>query len=248
MTRAYPISVDPTALREEMAGTAVRQHRSALAALTAEPTIVRVDRVDPAKNIPLGFQAFGKLLERRPELVGKAKFLAFMVPSRSSLPEYQAEHARVWGSATDVNERFGSDGYKPIELFYENNWQQALAGMSLADVVLVNSRADGMNLVAKEATIVSEKDAVLVLSMQTGAWSELGGAALGVDPHDVEATTIALEHAVDMPRRERAIRAAELRLRTEAHDVQDWLDEQCSDLAALDVPVEPARLSLLTPA
>ena len=246
--RAYPISVDPPALRKEMAGENVRRYQAALRPICGEATIVRVDRVDPAKNIPLGFQAFGRMLERRPDLVGKAKFLAFMVPSRADLPEYRAEYARMQGSVAEVNERFGFDGYKPIELFYENNWQQALAGMSLADVVLVNSIADGMNLVAKEAAIVSEKDAVLVLSTQTGAWAELGGAALGVDPNEVEGTVRALEHAVDMPRSERAIRAAALRARTEAHDVWDWLDEQCEDLAELDLPAAPAPLTLLTPA
>jgi trehalose 6-phosphate synthase len=245
--RSYPISVDPDNLREEMASPTVQRLRRDLAAGCRDVTIVRVDRVDPAKNIPLGFRAFGQLLERRPDLVGKARFLAFMVPSRANLPEYRAEYARVVMSADEVNERFGSDGYQPVELFYENNWQQALAGMSLADVVLVNSLADGMNLVSKEATIVSRKDAVLVLSTLTGAWAELGGAALGIDPGDLEGTATALEHAIDMPRTERAIRAAALRLRTESHNVWDWLDEQCQDLAALKLATAPA-VSLLTPA
>jgi len=105
-----------------------------------------------------------------------------------------------------------------------------------------------MNLVAKEATIVNRKDAVLVLSTQTGAWAELGGPALGVEPRDLHGPSTALEHAIDMPRSERAIRASALRLRTEAHDVWDWLDEQCEDLAALNAPAQAPSLSLLTPA
>jgi trehalose 6-phosphate synthase len=248
LARTYPISVDPETLSEEMAGETVRGFQDALASKSSEKTIVRVDRVDPAKNIPLGFQAFGNMLQRRPDLVGKVRFLAFMVPSRGSLPEYQAEYGRMVHSVDVVNQRFGSDGYQPIELFYENNWHQALAGMSLADVVLVNSIADGMNLVAKEATIVNRKDAVLVLSTQTGAWAELGGPALGVEPRDLHGTSTALEHAIDMPPSERAIRASALRLRTEAHDVWDWLDEQCEDLASLKVPAESRPLSLLTTA
>jgi len=246
--RAYPISVDPQVLQSELASPIVQQHRAALAPKCGDPTIVRVDRVDPAKNIPLGFQAFGKLLERRPDLVGRARFLAFMVPSRAGLPEYQAEYRRVRAAAAEVNARFGLDGYQPVELFYENNWQQALAGMSLADVVLVNSRADGMNLVAKEATIVNRKDAVLVLSTQTGAWAELGGAALGLDPRSLDGTAAALEHAIDMPPGERAIRATALRLRTESHNVWDWLDEQCEDLAGLRSQAEQGSMSLMTPA
>jgi trehalose 6-phosphate synthase len=242
LARSYPISVDPDALREEMRGADTQRYRAALGAKCREVTIVRVDRVDPAKNIPLGFEAFGALLGRRPDLVGKARFLAFMVPSRASLPEYQTEYARVRAVADEVNARFGSDGYQPIELFYENNWQQALAGMSLADVVLVNSLADGMNLVAKEAAIVSNKDSALVLSTETGAWAELGGAALGVDPRSLEGTATALERAIDMPPRERAVRAAALRLRTESHDVWDWLNDQCEDLAALELTTAPFPL------
>ena len=247
IARAYPISVHPDALRHEVAGESVRRYRHALASKCGETTIVRVDRVDPAKNIPMGFDAFGRLLERRPDLVGKARFLAFLVPSRADLPEYQAEYARVCSSAAEVNQRFGSAGYQPIEIFYENNWHQALAGMSLADVVLVNSIADGMNLVAKEATIVSRKDAVLVLSTQTGAWAELGGPALGIDPNDLDGTATALEHAVDMPKSERAVRAGALRQRTEAHDLWDWVDEQCEDLATVRLPLQPKTASLLTP-
>jgi trehalose 6-phosphate synthase len=247
--RVYPISVDPAVLRADLDGAAARRHRATLSGRTGEITIVRVDRVDPIKNIPLGFRAFGRLLERRPDLVGRAKFLAFLVPSRTSIGEYQREYADVLASVAEVNARFGRAEYVPIQVFYENNRLQALAGMSLADVVLVNSVADGMNLVAKEAPIVNDRPAALVLSTRTGAWTELGGAALGVDPHSIEGTAAALEAAISMPHRERVVRAAELRRRIESYDIWDWIDQQCADLGALCRAKLPhATPDLLAPA
>ncbi|MEA2642692.1 MAG: trehalose 6-phosphate synthase [Chloroflexota bacterium] len=245
--RVYPISIDPGVVKAALESPEGRRYRAELADERCDTTIVRVDRLDPTKNIPLGFDAFERLLVRRPDLVGRARFLAFLVPSRTGIPEYQATRAVVFAAAERINARFGGPGYRPVEISYENNWVRALAGMSLADVVLVNPIADGMNLVAKEACAVSQREAMLVLSKEAGAWAELGGAALGIDPFDVQQTTRALEVAIDTPRGERAVRAAELRRRVEAHDIWDWLRDQCADLAALAERGSPGTAAL-TPA
>jgi trehalose 6-phosphate synthase len=231
--RAYPISVDPERLHAAARSPEVQRRRAHLVDSRRETTIVRVDRLDPTKNIPNGFAAFGRLLERRPDLLGRVRFLAFLVPSRTDLPEYRQEYDDVLASAARVNSRYGKAGHQPIELYYENDRAQALAAMSLADVVLVNPLADGMNLVAKEAPLVSRNDAALVLSTRCGAWEELHGAALGVEPTDVDGTAAALETALAMPRAERAIRSAEMRRRIEAFTVVDWLESQRRDLRAV---------------
>jgi len=228
--RVYPISVDPASLQAEMRSASAQAYRKELEARRGEFTFVRVDRLDPSKNVPAGFRAFGQLLERRPDLVGRAKFLAFLVPSRTEIPEYRREHAEVMEIIQQINSRFGRPGYQPIEYFYENNWDQALAGMSLADAVLVNSLADGMNLVAKEAPIVNDRDAVLLLSMEAGAWYDLRGAAVGLDPRSVDDTARAMEVAVEMPAHERLARAGYLRHAIESHDIWDWLEAQYDDL------------------
>ena len=100
--------------------------------------------------------------------------LAFLVPSRSSVPEFRRYAAQVWRRISEINARFGDGGRRPIEAFAENNYMQALAGMSLYDVLLVNSLADGMNLVSKEGPIVNERDGVVVLSTEVGSHRELG--------------------------------------------------------------------------
>ena len=102
--------------------------------------------------------------------------------------------------------------------------------MSLADVILVNPVADGMNLVAKEGPIVSERDAVLVLSRECGAHAQLRSAVLAVAPLDVVATSGALEKALGMPATERRRRIAALRTSIEAEDLSWWIRRQLSDI------------------
>lgn len=130
----------------------------------------------------------------------------------------------------EINNRFGTTRWQPIRVFFENNRCQALAAMSLADVLLVNPLADGMNLVAKEGPLVSERDLVLVLSRQAGAFHELCDGAIGVDPCNVKETEAALLRALVMPADERQLRAATLRQAILAHDLRAWFETLLKDL------------------
>ena len=228
--RAYPISVDPGALRRLASSPEALRYKDRLRPHLGSRTIVRVDRLDPSKNIVLGFRAFGRLLERRPDLIGQVRFLAFLVPTRQGVAEYRSYAQEVWKEVSALNERFGRDGWKPVTVFHEDNRSQAVAGMALADVLLVNPIADGMNLVAKEGPIVSERDAVLILSQSCGAHHQLGRAALSVPPQDLEATAAALERALEMPAAERRRRNLVLRESVEVEDLSWWLHRQFEDL------------------
>jgi trehalose 6-phosphate synthase len=230
IVRSYPISVDAAALRRRMESPAVKRYKTALAPNCCSRTIVRVDRMDPAKNILLGFEAFDLLLETNPELVGQVRFLAFLVPSRQAVPEYRCHAEAVLSLADHLNRRWGTERWQPIQVFYEHNYDQALAALSLYDVLLVNSLSDGMNLVSKEGALVNERDGVLVLSRAAGAFRELGDAALPIEPRDVAGTADALAQALAMPPEERRWRAARLRAAVEANDFSDWFERQLSDL------------------
>jgi trehalose 6-phosphate synthase len=239
--REYPISVDPAGLARQAGAPETLVYKARLRGRCGERTIVRVDRLDPSKNVALGFRAFRLLLESRPDLIGRVRMLAFLVPSRTTLDEYRHYAGEVWREVDALNTRFGRDGWRPVDVFHEDNRRQALAGMALADVVLVNPVADGMNLVAKEAMLVGEQDPVLVLSQACGAHAQLGAAALSVPPRDVEATAVALERALNMPLAERRCRAAALRALIRAEDLSWWLGRQLHDLlAAHDGPGAPA--------
>jgi trehalose 6-phosphate synthase len=226
-----PISVDVEELYEQMVSTDAAAARERLLGALGEKTIVRVDRLDPAKNVAIGFEAFGRLLGTRPEWRGRAKFLAFLVPSRESVPEYAAYRDMVMRQVVGINARFGTSTWQPIEVFYEQNRLQALTALKLADVLLVNSVADGMNLVAKEGAVLNERQGVLVLSDKTGAFEELRRGAIGVDPLDVSATVAALEQALVMPKFERDWRAEELKKAVGNHQLADWLRLLLKDLS-----------------
>jgi trehalose 6-phosphate synthase len=231
--RHYPISIDVEATRRVAASRAARRRAAELLAGSGQQIIVRVDRLEPAKNILRGFAAFEALLQRSPRLRGHVTFLAFLVPSRTGLREYGDYGRQVQNAVDRINARFGRAGWRPVQLFYENDYAQALAGLSIADVVLVNPLVDGMNLVAKESVIVSQRDSVLVLSETAGAFDQMADGALAVAPADVVGTADALATALAMPAEERARRLAKLRRGVEREDITWWLRRQLEDLAEL---------------
>lgn len=219
LLRFRPASIDPGALRpNEQRGRALREDRRTL--------VVRVDRVDPIKNVPRGFAAFARLLECRPDLVGKVRFVARIVPSRMHLPEYAREWKESVSAAEAVNERFGAG---TVDIVTRADRGRALAELQVADVVLANSVADGMNLVAKETAALNPRG-VLVLSRAAGAHAELGEAALGIDPLSIDDTAAALERAIAMTEEERRRRASIMRAAVASWTSRDWIEALKGDL------------------
>jgi len=195
--------------------------------------IVRVDRTDPSKNIVRGFLAFERLLDDHPELVGKVRFLAFLQPSRLDVPEYVEYVGRIGSVVARINAKYTRGGDAPIDLRLHEDFPTAVAAYTICDVVMVNSIADGMNLVAKEAVSVSRRNAVLALSESTGAHEELGAFAVTLYPFDVQQQADALYEALTMsPQRRRDLREAAAQI-VQANDVAKWLDFQLADLAEI---------------
>lgn len=240
--RVYPASVDPRALERTMQSASVEAARQRLAPLMKQQTIIRVDRLDPSKNQVVGFKAFGRLLELRPDLHGRVRFLAFLVPSRTDLEIYRDYRDAVYETIDSINERFTEAcGGPPISIFYTNDQDQALAAMQCCDVLLVNSIEDGMNLVAKEWAIVSKRPGALVVSETIGVVEEAAGSALLVSPLDVEGSARALAEALDMPLKERAERLERFRGRIRQWTARHWLSAQLRDLGV--APASPPQVS-----
>ncbi len=231
---ANPISVDVFDLRSRLSSPEAQPYFAKLAAETAEKTIVRVDRLDPSKNIDAGFRAFDLMLQTHPEWTGRVRLLSFLVPSRESIPEYCSYADEVFALADEINARHATSSWTPIKLFYEHDRLQALVALSLYDVLMVNPLVDGMNLVSKEGPVLNRRDGVLVLSEAAGSFEELRGGALAVRPEDVEATAEALHAALTLPESERRERAAVLRRAVLKHDIGRWLQVQLEDLASID--------------
>lgn len=217
--RVRPASINPEELRPD---------RSWLKALRARNLrrIVRVDRVDPIKNVPAGFEAFERFLQVHPEWVGRVQFIARLVPTRMSVPEYAAEWDATVRMIERIRRRFGDSS---IDVCQTPNRGRALAELASADVVLVNSLADGMNLVAKEAAVLN-REGVLVLSRRAGASVELQEGALEINPASVDETANALQQALTMPLAERRRRADLMRRAVGRWTGHDWFSALRADL------------------
>jgi trehalose 6-phosphate synthase len=228
-TFVSPLAPDHEGLRAEAAGAACVAAADALRAEVGDRRILlRVDRIEPSKNIVRGMLAFEELLESHREWREKVVHVALVYPSRQGLAEYLAYGAEVAHVAERINHRHGTPGWTPIVLHADDNRPRSLAALTLYDVLLVNPVRDGLNLVAKEGPLLNAVDGVLVLSERAGAYEELGGAALVVNPFDVSGTAEALHAALAMGDDERAERAGRLRDAVLARTAADWISDQLS--------------------
>lgn len=232
--RDFPISIDIKSLKQLAATEEVAEyHKSYLEQYGGNPLIVRIDRIEPSKNIVRGFLAFDEMLDLHPEYRGKVQFLALMVPSRLEVEQYQDYLNELMGAAGQVNAKYGDSSWEPIRVIVGENYPRAVAALQLYDVLLVNSIADGMNLVAKEGPMVNQQDGVLVLSERTGARQQLESGALVIPPLDVSATANALHQALIMPPDERKGKAERLRNLIEGADIVGWLCDQLEAIVKL---------------
>jgi trehalose 6-phosphate synthase len=201
-----------------------------LVARRPEKLVLRVDRTDPSKNIVRGFRAFELYLDAHPEMHRRVGLLALLDPSRQDIPEYAEYLGAIQREARRVNDRFQQDGWLPIELSIEDNFISSVAAYKQFDALFVNAIFDGMNLVAKEAPLVNERDGVLILSENAGAHAELGEWALTVNPFDVAGQAEAIHTALTMGDSERRARLEGIRSHVREHGVTEWIEAQLGDL------------------
>lgn len=229
--RAYPISIDPNEFEELSQSEAVLEEEEFVKSLPGK-LLLRVDRTDLSKNVVRGFQAYGRMFERHPEMAGEVTFLAQLQPSRGDVPEYARYFEAVGRTAEGVNERHGTEDWTPIQLFMMDNFPRSVAAYKNYDALLVNAVRDGMNLVAKEAAVVNERDGVLILSEGAGAHEELEANALTVNPFDLDEQADAIYRALTMPDDERKKRADGLRETVMSNTIEDWVEAQMEDIKA----------------
>ncbi|HJV85113.1 MAG TPA: trehalose-6-phosphate synthase [Noviherbaspirillum sp.] len=232
----YPISIawpEPNIIQPSVAECRAvirEEHGMPLDHLLA----VGVDRLDYTKGIIERFQAVERMLELHPHLVGKFTMIQIAAPTRSSLDEYQNFEARVRMLVQRINSRFSSGNYQPIILKAEHHdAQQVNRYYRAADVCMVTSLHDGMNLVAKEFIAARDDErGVLVLSQFTGAARELH-EALVVNPYHIEQSADALYRAVTMPEMEQRERMRSMRALVKDFNIYRWAGRMLLDAARL---------------
>ena len=238
---AFPIAIDPAqtrAMAAEAARTA-RTTRHAGAGFGAQErherqVILRVDRMEPSKNVARGIEAFALLLERHPEMRERVCFVMLLPPGRARSPGQRAYQRRVRDLVTTVNERFATKRRPVVVARYGHDRVRALAALREFDVLLANSVAEGMHLVTKEGVLVNRRDGVVVLSRTAGVYAELAdGGCLGIAPADIEETAEALFIALSMPPTARRAMARSARRTVASRTVMDWWREQMADIASM---------------
>ncbi|HEX6308266.1 MAG TPA: trehalose-6-phosphate synthase [Longimicrobiales bacterium] len=226
--RAFPISIDVddyrrAALRPN-AETRVARLRARYAPGDTQLG-VSVDRIDYSKGLEEKLRAIDVMFDCHPDLRERFTFVQVAVSSRTGIDTYDWLNEKIERAVWSINDRWSTGGWQPVHLLKESLSQERLADLyRAADVCLVTSLQDGMNLVAKEflACQVDDPGGVLLLSKFAGAAEELDGA-YEVNPYDPEATAEALRAALLMEPRERRERMR--RLHASLRTIYDWMGE-----------------------
>jgi trehalose 6-phosphate synthase len=192
---------------------------------------VGVDRLDYTKGIEEKFLVVERLLERRPDLQGKFVFVELAEPSRPRLSAYRKARLRVLQTAERINRRFSSGDYCPIIMIEAHHSPATIARyFRAAEVCVVSSLNDGMNLVSKEFVAARDDErGVLLLSEFAGASGELYDATI-INPYDVDGSAAALEEALALPVEEQRERMRRMRSVVQRHDAHAWASHMLADI------------------
>jgi trehalose-6-phosphate synthase len=206
---------------------------------------IGVDRVDYTKGIPERFRAIERFLENCPAYKGEFTFVQIGSPSRTRIPRYDDVMHEVMAEADRINRRFQTGNWKPIVLLLrQHSHEEILPYYRTADLCLVTSLHDGMNLVAKEFVAARPDDqGVLILSRFTGASHELSDA-LVVNPYDTEELARSIHRALEMLPEERYMRMQRMRATVRERNVYRWAGSLIGDLCAVRTVKDTPRRAL----
>ena len=195
---------------------------------------IGVERLDYTKGILERFLAIERLLELEPQWVGNFSFVQIAAPSRSKIDEYQQLREQMINEAERINAKFRRSGREAIYLKVEHHDPQDITTYyRAADLCVVSSLHDGMNLVAKEFVAArDDEQGVLILSQFTGAAAELA-EALVVNPYNIDQCAAALHLALTMSGTEQRARMRSLRGIVQEFNVYRWAGRMLMDAARM---------------
>lgn len=258
LVRPFPISVQAWSEKGVVAGellaeqiARIRQQHGLIGVDGEALRIgVGVDRIDYTKGIAERFRAIDRFFEKHPEQRGRFTFVQLGAPSRTHIPRYRDLVNEIEAMADEINWKYRrEDGdWKPIKLLVDHHDAHTVyAFMRAADVCIVSSLHDGMNLVAKEYVAAKgesegggSETGVLILSEFAGAARDLPEALI-VNPYDTEEFAGAIGRALEMDAKERRQRMTRMRVRVEENNIYRWAADFLGALAhAKGKPEHPA--------
>jgi len=238
MVKPFPISVAFDEIRRDSnASESTYTEKSALLRELGVNTLylgVGVDRVDYTKGIQERFRAIERLMEKRPEYQGKFTFVQIGAPSRTHIKRYHDLLGEVEAEADRINWRFQSGKWRPIIfLKRQHSHKEIQRYYRTADLCMVTSLHDGMNLVAKEFLAArDDEQGVLILSQFTGAARELRDALI-VNPYDTEQVADAIRFGLEMEPEDRKQRMQRMRKLLKENNVYRWAGNLITELSEI---------------
>lgn len=242
--RPFPISVESWAERHALGGDALIRQIAELKEryeLENMRIAVGVDRIDYTKGLIERFHAIKRFFERCPQYREQLTFVQLGAPSRTHIPRYRNYINELEALADEINWRFQTERWKPIRfLIGHHDGPTVHAFLRMAEIGIVSSLHDGMNLVAKEFVAAkTDLEGVLILSEFAGAARELSDALI-INPYDTEQFADAIRRALEMAPEERQERMTRMRRQVEENNIYRWAANFLAELTSVPIPPPPA--------
>lgn len=248
LVKPFPISVAfPSAFQDiSPAETKLPDHPMFLKELGIKSRFlgVGVDRIDYTKGILERFLAIERLLDKYPKYQENFTFVQIGAPSRTHIKRYHDFLGEVEVEAERINWKFKTKEWKPIFFLKKHHsHSEILPFYQRADICIVSSLHDGMNLVAKEF-VASRNDngGVLILSRFAGASRELRDALI-VNPYDIDQTAEAIRYALEIDPEEKFDRMTHLRETVKEHNIYRWAGNLIEELTQIRLKHKTVRSS-----
>ena len=193
-----------------------------------------VDRIDYTKGIVERVLAIDRFLEKYPQYKKKFVFIQLAAPSRVHIKRYHDLMAEIDELIEKKNWKHSDPDWKPIVYLKRHfSLDEIEPFYKMADLCIVSSLHDGMNLVAKEYVATkSDLSGVLILSQFTGAARELADA-IQINPYSIEEFADSIKLALQMPQEEKTKRMENMRKIVSENNVYRWAGNIITELAAL---------------
>lgn len=237
LIRAFPISVDFDEISRTSTSPFVRRVMNRLKKqfpIDVDFVLLGLDRLDYTKGIPEKLLAFDRFLEKYPQYKERCVLLQKGTLSRTHLKQYKEINDEINALAEDINWKHSTNSWLPLILTKKDMTRaECIALFRLADVCIVGSLHDDMNLVSKEfVSSRSDRNGMLVLSRFTGAARELEEAIL-INPYDREDFADKIKEAIEMPMIERKRRLQALRETISENNIYKWAGDIVLELSSL---------------
>jgi trehalose 6-phosphate synthase len=238
LVKPFPTSIDFEGLAERAKSPLVIAKEKEIKRKIRKPyefMAIGLDRLDYTKGIPERLKAIDLFLEKYPEYKNRFVYVGLGAPTRTHIKIYRDVIDEIESLAEEINWKHRIDSWQPIIPRHEHiSYEEILAYYKEANLCIVSSLHDGMNLVAKEFVAVQSqsKKGMLILSQFAGAARELEDAIL-TNPYDVEGFADSIKRALEMSRDDRESRMKKLADQIRENDIYAWALSFISDLAKL---------------